>query len=44
MVVSAGTRSHFALDLSDPSTCLDALADGGEPRVDLGRIAGRAWS
>ncbi|GDY65122.1 hypothetical protein SAV14893_045150 [Streptomyces avermitilis] len=40
LVVSAGTRNHFALDLGldrdDPSTCLDALADGVELRVDLG--------
>ena len=32
MVISAGTRNHFALDLGldcdDPSTCLDALSDG----------------
>jgi diacylglycerol kinase family enzyme len=47
MVVSAGTRNHFALDLgldrADPSTCLDALSDGIELRIDLGRIAGRAF-
>ncbi|GAA1831849.1 diacylglycerol/lipid kinase family protein [Actinomadura chokoriensis] len=47
MVVSAGTRNHFALDLgldrADPSTCLDALTDGVELHVDLGRIAGRAF-
>ncbi|MET7601234.1 diacylglycerol kinase family protein [Streptomyces avermitilis] len=40
LVVSAGTRNHFALDLGldrdDPSACLDALADGVELRVDLG--------
>ncbi|MGW7043052.1 diacylglycerol/lipid kinase family protein [Streptomyces avermitilis] len=40
LVISAGTRNHFALDLGldrdDPSTCLDALADGVELRVDLG--------
>jgi diacylglycerol kinase family enzyme len=32
MVISAGTRNHFALDLGldcdDPSTCPDALSDG----------------
>ncbi|MFD5815829.1 diacylglycerol/lipid kinase family protein [Streptomyces sp. NPDC127038] len=40
LVVSAGTRNHFALDLGldrdDPATCLDALTDGVELRVDLG--------
>ncbi|MFE0513880.1 diacylglycerol/lipid kinase family protein [Streptomyces sp. NPDC058964] len=40
LVVSAGTRNHFAMDLGldreDPSTCLDALSDGVELRVDLG--------
>ncbi|MER7795622.1 diacylglycerol kinase family protein [Streptomyces sp. NPDC097640] len=40
LVISAGTRNHFALDLGldreDPSTCLDALADGVELWVDLG--------
>ncbi len=46
VVISAGTRNHFAMDLGldrqDPSTCLDALTDGVELRVDLGRIrAGR---
>ncbi|MGW6931002.1 diacylglycerol/lipid kinase family protein [Lentzea sp. NPDC054927] len=39
MVVSAGTRNHFALDLGldrdDPRRCLDALTDGVEVRVDL---------
>ncbi|WP_407555451.1 diacylglycerol kinase family protein [Streptomyces sp. Pv4-95] len=47
LVVSAGTRNHFALDLgldrSDPSRCLDALTDGEELRVDLGDVAGRAF-
>ncbi|MEV1061974.1 diacylglycerol kinase family protein [Streptomyces sp. NPDC050263] len=47
MVISAGTRNHFALDLGldrdDPSTCLDALADGVELRVDLGFIGERAF-
>ncbi|MEV7616658.1 diacylglycerol kinase family protein [Streptomyces sp. NPDC089799] len=47
LVVSAGTRNHFAMDLGldrdDPSTCLDALTDGVEIRVDLGRIEGRAF-
>ncbi|CAM5448025.1 NAD(+)/NADH kinase [Streptomyces tanashiensis] len=44
LVVSAGTRNHFALDLgldrTDPSRCLDALSDGEELRVDLGSVAG----
>lgn len=42
MVISAGTRNHFALDLGldrkDPATCLEALTDGVELRVDLGYI------
>jgi diacylglycerol kinase family enzyme len=48
LVISAGTRNHFALDLGldreDPSRCLDALGDGGvEVRVDLGVIGGRPF-
>ncbi|MFF4169706.1 diacylglycerol/lipid kinase family protein [Streptomyces sp. NPDC001744] len=47
LVVSAGTRNHFALDLgldrADPSTCLNALTDGEELRVDLGTVAGRPF-
>ncbi len=47
LVVSAGTRNHFALDLgldrTDPSRCLDALRDGEELRVDLGVVAGRPF-
>ena len=47
MVVSAGTRNHFALDLGldrdDPSTCLDALSDGVELRIDLGLIGDRTF-
>jgi diacylglycerol kinase family enzyme len=48
LVISAGTRNHFALDLGldreDPARCLDALGDGGvELRVDLGVIAGRPF-
>jgi diacylglycerol kinase family enzyme len=47
LVISAGTRNHFALDLGldrdDPTTCLDALTDGLETRVDLGVIAGRTF-
>ena len=46
LVISAGTRNHFALDLGldrdDPSTCLAALRDGVEVRVDLGMIGGPA--
>ncbi|RAG80721.1 diacylglycerol kinase [Streptacidiphilus pinicola] len=42
LVISAGTRNHFALDLgldrTDPATCLDALRDGVELLVDLGRV------
>src|SRR4029450_5983916 len=42
LVISAGTRNHFALDLGldreDPSRCLDALGDGVELRIDLGFI------
>ncbi|QKW20332.1 NAD(+)/NADH kinase [Kitasatospora sp. NA04385] len=47
LVISAGTRNHFALDLGldreDPARCLDALPDGVELRVDLGEVAGRAF-
>ncbi|MGW9209762.1 diacylglycerol/lipid kinase family protein [Embleya sp. NPDC055664] len=47
LVVAAGTRNHFAMDLgldrADPSRCLDALTDGEELRVDLGDVAGRAF-
>ena len=47
LVISAGTRNHFALDLGldreDPATCLDALTDGEELRVDLGIIGGRTF-
>ena len=47
LVISAGTRNHFALDLGldrdDPAACLDALTDGEELRVDLGVIAGRTF-
>ncbi|GGT16380.1 hypothetical protein GCM10010254_41310 [Streptomyces chromofuscus] len=39
LVISAGTRNHFAMDLGldrdDPAACLDALTDGVELRVDL---------
>ena len=47
VVISAGTRNHFALDLGlnreDPATCLGALADGVELRVDLGLINGQTF-
>jgi diacylglycerol kinase family enzyme len=47
LVISAGTRNHFALDLGldreDPSRCLEALRDGVELRVDLGFIADRPF-
>ena len=47
LVISAGTRNHFALDLGldreDPSTCLAALTDGEEVRVDLGLIGDRPF-
>jgi diacylglycerol kinase family enzyme len=47
LVISAGTRNHFALDLGldreDPSTCLDALNDGVELHVDLGFIGDRPF-
>ena len=47
MVISAGTRNHFALDLGldreDPARCLSALANGVELRVDLGVINGQTF-
>ncbi|MFG3038460.1 diacylglycerol/lipid kinase family protein [Streptomyces sp. NPDC048330] len=47
LVISAGTRNHFALDLGldreDPARCLDALSDGEELRVDLGSVSGRPF-
>jgi len=47
LVISAGTRNHFALDLGldreDPSRCLDALRDGVELRIDLGFIGDRPF-
>ncbi|MEU8816603.1 diacylglycerol kinase family protein [Actinoplanes sp. NPDC048796] len=47
LVISAGTRNHFALDLGldreDPATCLDALTDGVEVRIDLGVIGDRIF-
>jgi diacylglycerol kinase family enzyme len=47
MVITAGTRNHFALDLGldreNPAACLDALSDGIELRVDLGVIGGQTF-
>jgi diacylglycerol kinase family enzyme len=47
LVIPAGTRNHFALDLGldrdDPAAALDALAHGTELRVDLGYAAGRVF-
>jgi diacylglycerol kinase family enzyme len=47
VVISAGTRNHFALDLGldreDPSACLNAVSDGVELRVDLGVINGQTF-
>ena len=47
MVITAGTRNHFALDLGldreNPPACLGALSDGVELRVDLGMINGQAF-
>ena len=47
MVISAGTRNHFALDLGldrdDPARGLDALTDGVELRIDLGLIGNRTF-
>ncbi len=45
--VPAGTRNHFAVDLGvdrgDVVGALDAFVDGGERRVDLGEVNGRAF-
>jgi len=47
LVISAGTRNHFAQDLGldreDPAHCLDALTDGVELHVDLGYIGERPF-
>ncbi|MBM9504310.1 NAD(+)/NADH kinase [Streptomyces sp. KK5PA1] len=47
LVICAGTRNHFAMDLGldrdDPRACLDALTDAVEVRVDLGRVDGRVF-
>ncbi|MEE1757197.1 diacylglycerol/lipid kinase family protein [Streptomyces sp. SP18CS02] len=47
VVIPAGTRNHFALDLGldrdDPAAALEALTDGVELRVDLGFAADRVF-
>ncbi len=47
LVISAGTRNHFAMDLGldreDPAAGLAALYDGVELRIDLGDINGRTF-
>lgn len=47
VVITAGTRNHFALDLgldrTDPVACLGALSDGVDLRVDLGVIGGQTF-
>ncbi|MFI5972843.1 diacylglycerol kinase family protein [Streptomyces sp. NPDC051452] len=47
VVVPAGTRNHFAMDLGlnreDPSAAVEALTDGVELRVDLGYAGDRAF-
>ncbi|MBV9384396.1 MAG: NAD(+)/NADH kinase [Streptosporangiaceae bacterium] len=47
MVITAGTRNHFALDLGldreNPAACLDALSDPVELRIDLGLINRRTF-
>jgi len=47
VVITAGTRNHFALDLGldrdDPSACLAALSDGVDLCVDLGVIGGQTF-
>jgi diacylglycerol kinase family enzyme len=47
LVITAGTRNHFALDLgldrADPVAGLSALSDGVDLRVDLGVISGQTF-
>ena len=47
VVISAGTRNHFALDLGldrdDPAAGLEALRNGVELQIDLGMIGGRTF-
>jgi diacylglycerol kinase family enzyme len=47
VVIPAGTRNHFALDLGldrdDPAAALEALTHGDELRIDLGYAADRVF-
>ncbi len=47
VVIPAGTRNHFALDLGldrhDPAAALEALTHGVEVRIDLGYAADRVF-
>ena len=47
VVIPAGTRNHFAMDLGldreDPAAALEALTDGVELRVDLGFAGERVF-
>jgi diacylglycerol kinase family enzyme len=47
LVISAGTRNHFAMDLGldrdHPDACLEALSEGIELDIDLGTIGGRTF-
>ena len=47
LVISAGTRNHFAMDLGldrdHPESGLDAFTDGVELTLDLGVIGGRTF-
>jgi diacylglycerol kinase family enzyme len=47
VVIPAGTRNHFALDLGldreDPAASLAALSDGVDLLVDIGEVGGRTF-
>ncbi|MFG2043587.1 diacylglycerol/lipid kinase family protein [Dactylosporangium sp. NPDC048998] len=47
LVIPAGTRNHFAMDLgldrADPASCLDALTNGVEIRTDVGLVNDRMF-
>jgi diacylglycerol kinase family enzyme len=47
VVIPAGTRNHFALDLGldrdDPAASLAALSDGVDLHVDVGEVGGRTF-
>ena len=47
VVITAGTRNHFALDLGldrdDPAACLAALDDGVDLWVDLGAVGSKTF-